>query len=232
MENAESKNLIYSAAVAAGRAEFIRKTYLNLAIALAVFAGLEAFLLSWQPAVALAGRMVEGNNWLLVLLALMGISWIANSWAANRSSLGTQYAGLYLYVAAEAVVFLPLLLLAKAIAPQAIPQAAILTGALAAGLMFYVFISGKDFSFLRPILTIGFFVSIGLIVCAILFGLQLGLWFSGAMIVFASIAVIYQTGAIMRDYDNSQYVSATLGLFAAIALMFWYILQFILMSRR
>ena len=78
----------------------------------------------------------------------------------------------------------------------------------------------------------GFFVSLGIIVCALLFGLQLGLWFSGAMIIFAGIAVLYQTSAIIHQYDNSQYVAAALGLFSAIALMFWYILQFLISSRR
>ncbi|MFR6032522.1 MAG: hypothetical protein ACLUKN_04700 [Bacilli bacterium] len=42
----------------------------------------------------------------------------------------------------------------------------------------------------------------------------------------------YQTSAIIHQYGNSQYVAATLGLFSAIALMFWYILQILMSSRR
>ena len=125
-----------------------------------------------------------------------------------------------------------MLLLAEAIAPDAIPQAAILTAALSGGISVYAFISGKNFSYLGSFITMGFFVSLGIIVCALLFGLQLGLWFSGAMIIFAGIAVLYQTSAIIHQYDNSQYVAAALGLFSAIALMFWYILQFLISSRR
>lgn len=232
MEKIMTKNFASVERTASERSEFVKKTYLNLALAFLLFVGLEAFLMSWQPAVDLATRMVSGNNWLFVLLVFMGVSWLANSWALNPSSLGTQYAGLVLYVLAESVIFLPLLILAQAIAPDAIPQAAILTAALSAALMFYVFFTGKNFSFLGSILTIGFFISIALIVCAVLFGFQLGLWFSGAMILFASLAILYQTSSIIYTYQNSQYVAAALGLFAAIALLFWYILQFILMSRK
>ncbi len=232
MQNMTSAAFGSTARAVSERAEFIRKTYFNLAVALLVFAGCEWLLMSWQPAVELAARMVSGGNWLFVLLVFMGISWVANAWAANPSSIGTQYAGLYLYVIAESIVFLPLLIFAYSVDPSSIAQAAILTGALSAGLMFYVFISGKDFSFLGSILTVGFFISLALIVCAILFGFNLGFWFSGGMIVFAAIAIIYQTSAVVRVYENSQYVSAALGLFAAIALLFWYILQFIQISRK
>ena len=176
-------------------------------------------------------QVVAGNNWLIVLLAFMGVSWVANAWAINGATLSKQYAGFALYIIAESVIFLPLLIVANAIAPDTIPQAGIITAALTAGISAYAFFSKKDFSFLGSFLTIASFVALGIIVCAILFGMQLGLWFSGAMIIFAGLVVLYQTSAIIRQYRNDQYVAAALGLFAAIALMFWYILQF-LMARR
>ena len=221
-----------SAAKAAARSVFIRKTYAVFAVALLLFGLVEAFLLQYQPAVELAAKMVSGSNWLIVLLAFMGVSMLANSWAMSPTSTATQYAGLVLYVLAEAVIFLPLMLLADAVAPQAIGNAAVLTAALVAGLTFTVLFSGKDFSFLKSFLIVGSFVAMGLIVCAIIFGFPLGLWFSGAMILYAAAAVIYQTSAIARDYSDTQYVAAALGLFASVALMFWYILQFMLSSRR
>ena len=51
--------------------------------------------------------------WLLVLGAFMVVSWIADRWAQSDTSPAMQYAGLSLYVLAEAVIFLPLLALAK-----------------------------------------------------------------------------------------------------------------------
>jgi len=220
------------ASEAAARTTFLKKTYINLALAFLAFIALESALMQWQPAVELATKMVAGGNWMIVLLAFMGVSWLANSWALSPASIGKQYAGLYLYVAAEAIIFLPLLLLAEAMAPDAIFQAAILTGSLAGGITAVAFISGSSFSYLRSFVVIGSFVALGMIVCAWLFGFQLGMWFSFAMAAFASIAVLYQTGAVIHNYGNSQYVAAALGLFAAIALLFWYILQILLASRR
>ena len=230
--NVYESSFLSNAQRSASRAAFLRKTYLNLAFAILAFVGIEGLLMQWQPAIELAQTMVSGRIWLVVLLAFMGISWLANTWALQPSSIGKQYAGLYLYVFAEAVVFLPLLLLANAIAPDTIGQAAILTLSLVGGLTAVVFLTGKDVSFLGAFLSIGFFVSLGVIVCALIFGWQLGLWFSLAMAGFAAVAVLYQTGATVYRYDESQYVAAALGLFASIAMLFWYILQTLLNNRR
>ena len=81
------------------------------------------------------------------------------------------------------------------------------------------------------IMVIGGFVALGVIVASILFGFQLGILFSGLMVVFASVAILYTTSAVMRDYRTDQYVAASLSLFAAVALLFWYILR-IFMGRR
>ena len=230
--NVYESSFLSNAQRSASRAAFLRKTYLNLAFAILAFVGIEGLLMQWQPAIELAQTMVSGRNWLVVLFAFMGISWLANTWALQPSSIGKQYAGLYLYVAAEAVVFLPLLLFANAIAPDTIGQAAILTLSLVGGLTAVVFLTGKDFSFLGAFLSMGFFVSLGVIVCALIFGWQLGLWFSLAMAGFAAVAVLYQTGATVYRYDESQYVAAALGLFASLAMLFWYILQILLNNRR
>ena len=98
---------------------------MNLALGFVGFIALEAFLLTWQPAVELAQKMVTGSNWLIVLLAFMGVSWLANSWAVNGATLGKQYAGFALYIIAESIIFLPLLIFANMFAPATIPQAGI-----------------------------------------------------------------------------------------------------------
>ena len=50
------------------------------------------------------------------------------------------------------------------------------------------------------------------------------------MVIFAGAAILYQTSNILRHYRTDQHVAAALALFAAIALLFWYILR--LVSRR
>ena len=88
----------------------------------------------------------------------------------------------------------------------------------------------KDFSFLRGMLFWGGILAIVAIISSFAFGFHLGTWFSVAMIGFAGAAVLYDTSNIMQHYPEDRYVAASMALFASIALMFWYVLQFF-MSR-
>jgi FtsH-binding integral membrane protein len=217
-------------ASASSRATFLRRTYLHLAGAIAAFAGLEALLINSSFGIALAEKMLAGS-WLLVLGAFMLVSWIADRWASSSTSKGMQYLGLGLFIVAEAIIFLPLLIIAVyKSSPQVLPMAVMVTALLFAGLTTVAFTSGADFSFLRGALTIGGFVALGLIACSLIFGFQLGLIFSGAMVIFAGAAILYNTSNIMRQYNEEQYVSASLALFSSVALLFWYVLR-IFMSR-
>lgn len=110
-------------------------------------------------------------------------------------------------------------------------QAAMTTLFMFTGLTAVVFLTKTDFSFLRTILIVGGFVSLGTIVVGAIFGFNLGLWFSVGMVVLASISILYQTDQIKNKYGTQQYVGASLQLFASVMLLFWYILR-ILMSRR
>ena len=69
------------------------------------------------------------------------------------------------------------------------------------------------------------------IVASLLFGFEMGTWFSVAMIGFAGVAVLYDTSNILHHYPEDRYVGAALQLFASVALMFWYVLRLYL-SRR
>ena len=75
---------------------------------------------------------------------------------------------------------------------------------------------------------IGGFVAMGLIVASMLFGFSLGLWFSGAMILFAAGSVLYSTSNIIHEFHTDQHVAASLSLFSSVGLLFWYILQFMM----
>jgi uncharacterized protein len=102
-----------------------------------------------------------------------------------------------------------------------------------AGLTAVTFITRKDFSFLGSILTIGGFIALGVIVCSVLFGFNLGLFFSVVMVIFASAAILYDTSNVLHHYSTKQHVAASLELFASVALLFWYILQIVMsLSRR
>jgi hypothetical protein len=102
------------AAPADQRLAFIRKTYMHLAAAIYAFVAIEYALFQTSlPATMLDMLGQSRFSWLIVMGGFVAVSWIADNWARTSTSIGKQYAGLFLYVLAEAVVFLPLLAIAK-----------------------------------------------------------------------------------------------------------------------
>jgi uncharacterized protein len=216
-------------AEASERAAFIRRTYAHLAVAVLAFIAVEWMLLQLSIAPAMAEWMTGGYSWLIVLAAFMGVSWLAERWANSETSPQMQYLGLGIFVVAEAILFLPLLYIASAFASaDVIPTAALITGFLFTGLTATVFITRKDFSWMRSILTIGGFVALGVIAASIIFGFSLGVIFSAIMVLFASVAILYDTSQVLHHYRTNQHVAASLSLFASVALLFWYILRIVM----
>ncbi len=208
------------------RLDFIRRTYLHLTGAIVAYMILSVLL--YQTGVGFLILRFGGVGWLVVLGAFMLVGWLATAMAHSNASTGVQYAGLAIYTAAEALVFTPLIALASLIAPNAITQAAIITLLVFSGLSLYVITSRRDFSFLRTALVVGGMVAVGLIIAGAIFGFSLGLWFSVAMVVFACGAILYSTSNVLHHYNTDQHVAASLELFAAVALLFWYVLRILL----
>jgi FtsH-binding integral membrane protein len=216
------------------RRTFIRKTYLNLMVAIYAFVALEwlFFTLGWEVR---ALQLISNTPmaWLLVMGAFFVVSVIANRWAQSDTSPSMQYAGLYLYVAAEALLFLPLLALAKAqtITIQGVGNVNVIAAAgvttliIFGGLTAFTFITKQDFSFLGRFLGLTMISAMALIAVSIIFGLHLGVWFVWAMIVAACGYILYYTSNVLHHYRTDQYVAASLALFASVALLFWYVLQ-------
>jgi FtsH-binding integral membrane protein len=120
------------------RVDFIRRTYQHLAGAVLGFIVVETLLLQWSGTQVLVRTMTGGYAWLIVLAAFMGVSWLAEKWAHSGASLQMQYAGLALYVVAEAIIFLPLLYIAAYFSsPNVIPTAGIVTALLFEGIDLY-----------------------------------------------------------------------------------------------
>jgi FtsH-binding integral membrane protein len=225
---------IAAEAPAAARVAFIKRTYMHLALAIAAFAGLSALLLS-IPGIENIFGSIFSTKWgaLGVVGGFMVVSWIADRWAHSDTSPAVQYAGLGLYVVAETLFFSPLLWIASTF-PRfegVIPQAALATAGVVAGLTLTVLITRQDFSFLRPILSICFCLAFALILGSMFLPITLGLVFSFAMVALASGAILYQTSNVLHHYRTDQHVGAALSLFAAVALLFWYILQIFMRSR-
>jgi FtsH-binding integral membrane protein len=206
------------------RSDFIWRTYGHVAAAILLFAGIETYLFDSGLAIPLAQSMLQ-LNWLLILGGFMVVSWLATHVAHSVQSKPLQYVALVGFVVAQAIIFVPLLAVAISLQPGIVESAVGVTLLGTAGLTAVALITRKDFSFLRSLLIWGGILALVGIVSAVLFGFELGTWFSVAMIGFAGAAVLYDTSNILHHYPEDRYVAAALQLFASIALMFWYVLR-------
>ncbi|MGC1514343.1 MAG: Bax inhibitor-1 family protein [Maribacter sp.] len=211
------------------RVAFYKRTYSHLAGAVLVFILVETLFFQIDVVVIFALSLTGGISWLLLLGGFMLITNYAEKMALKSDNVNMHYAGLLLYVVAEAFIFIPLIFMAIMVSGEGaydiLNQAAILTLSLFTGLSAIVFITKKDFSFLKAGLAVGFAIALGLIIAGTLFGFNLGLWFSVGMVVLASGSILYQTSNMVHKYSANQHVAASLGLFASLMLLFWYILS-------
>lgn len=221
----------WSDVVAADAAEtermaFIRRTYAHLTGAIFAFVILEAILLQMGVGLLLLGLVgTIPFGWLIFLGLFMVVSWIADSWAHGSASKGMQYAGLGLYVVAEAILFAPLMTLATAMDVYIPLAAGVTTLVMFLALSAVVFMTRKDFSFLGPFLTIAGLAAFCAIGAAIIFQFALGPIFSVLMVALAAGYILYYTSNVLHHYRVDQHVAASLTLFASVALLLWYVIQ-------
>ena len=211
------------------RAEFIRKTYAHLFGAVALFAGLLAMFTQVEQIRDPLLQLMLASKWgMLIFIGLfLVVSYVANRWAVTSTSRALQYAGLGLFCLVEAVIFVPLIVYAELAVPgsHVVEIAAIATLLVFGGLTLVVFMSKADFSFLGGFLTIATFASMALILGAMIFGFNLGMFFSVLMIVLAAGWILYDTSNVLHTYNSSQHVAAALALFSSLAMLFYYVLR-------
>ncbi len=221
------------------RVAFLRRTYAHLGVALVAFAAITGGMMRYMPETSLkfAEWALKGRwNWALVLVLFMVVGYAAERMARSNTSRAVQYGGLTLAVVAQAILLQPLLWVAMyrfgaADANKLIMNAALLTTVIFVGLTATVFLTKKDFSFLRGVLTVLTFAALGVILASMIFGFQLGAVFCGAMIALMAGYILFQTSTVMKDFPPTHHVAAALMLFSTIATLFWYVLQ-LLMSLR
>lgn len=216
------------------RADFILRVYQHLLAAVVAFVAFEALLINLGAAEAIYDFVAgTGGSWLLVLGGFMIVNWLATNAAHDILNPSRQYAGLFGLAAAEALIFAPFLHLIFEVeggGTSTVTSAAVVTAAGFVGLSAVAFTTRRDLSFLRPMLMWGGVCALVLIGAAVLFGLELGTWFSVGMIALAGASILYQTQTILRRYPSEAYVGAAVQLFASVMLLFWYVLR--LFARR
>jgi FtsH-binding integral membrane protein len=237
------------------RVAFLRKTYAHLGVSLILFAAATGFMIKFTTEFSLRFSAWawggQGYQWLLVIGLFMLVNMGAQRLAMSPSSRGLQYVGLGITIAAWSFLLQPLIWFVMikfgnaatmfagntvhaTLSPTAasvILESVIITLAIFTGLTLTVFLTKKDFSFLRGILTICTFAALGVIVASILFGFSLGALFCGAMILLMAGYILYQTSLVMSYFPPTHYVAAALMLFGTIATLFWYVLSLVASMR-
>jgi FtsH-binding integral membrane protein len=235
------------------RVAFLRKTYAHLGVALIAFAALTASIIRLAPETslrfsswALGGRL----NWLVVLGLFILVGYIAEHLARSSTSRGLQYLGLAITVTAWSLLLQPILWvlflkfgnpemlrtdgagLLTGKAGSILMQAVVITLSIFVGLTVTVFVTKKDFSFMRGALAIGSFAALGVIIASMVFGFSLGALFCGAMILLMAGYILFQTSLVMSYFPPQAYVAAALMLFSTVAMLFWYVLQMLMSLNR
>ncbi|PYT10213.1 MAG: hypothetical protein DMF60_00805 [Acidobacteria bacterium] len=189
------------------RVAFIRKVY-ALFFAGILFAVVGVWLGFAFPPLMIAAAQ---HPWIMLIVmigAVMGTQ-------AVRHTPGVNLVALFGFTTLTGVIISPLLYIISRSNPASIFQAGVLTVGIFGGLTAYVFISNRDFSFLRGMVTVGLIVIILAGLLNVLFVGSIGLGFALAvatLLLFAGF-VLYDTSNIIRRYPIDEYVSGALALY-------------------
>ncbi len=230
------------------RVAFLRRTYAHLGGALVVFTLLTAGMMKYAThfSLSLATRGGSFGGAILALVLFMLVAWGAQRLAQSETSKALQYLGLGLGVVLWSVLAQPIIwytvvkfgnpadivtadgihaaLSAKA--ATIIGEAVVITLAIFIGLTATVFVSRKDFSFLRGTLSIATFAILGFGLASLLFGsFTMSLVYSAFVIALMAGYILYETSIIMTVFRPTQHVSAALMLFGTIINLFIQILR-------
>ena len=212
------------------RAAFVIRVYQHVLAAVGAFVAIEALFFMTGVAEGIYDATWGsggGGRWLLMLGAFMVGQWFVTNAVSDLENPARQYAGLFGSATIYAVLFAPFLFYVYNVQDSSgtVASAAVVTALGFALLSFIAFTTRKDLSFMRPLIMWGFGGAMLLIVGALLFGWNLGVWFSVAMVALSGAAILYQTQNIIRNFPANAYVAAAVQLFGSVMTMFWYILR-------
>ncbi|MDX8398460.1 MAG: Bax inhibitor-1/YccA family protein [Mariprofundaceae bacterium] len=199
-----------SAQLADSRIDFLGKTYGMLALCIAAGSAGAYF--------SMGASFPAEHPWMMLGLMIGGIFAVQ----AVRHISGLNFAALLGFGAITGLAISPLVGFVAAKSEMLVAQAFLTTAAAFVGLTAYVFISRKDFSFLKG------FVWTGLIAMVVL-GLSnyfffesstLQLAMSGMGVLLFSAFILYDTSNILRDYPSNEYIAAALTLYLDVFLLF------------
>ena len=188
------------------RMGFIRKVY-ALFFAASLFAIGGVVLGFAFPPLMMA---VASSPWITLLVLIGGVMGAQ----AVRHVPGVNLLALFGFTTLTGVVISPLMAYVAATNPGSILQAGVLTVGIFGGLTAYVFISKRDFSFLRGMVTVGLIVVflaalLNMFMVSSAFGFGIAV---AALLLFSGF-VLYDTSNIIRRYPTNEYVAGALSLY-------------------
>jgi FtsH-binding integral membrane protein len=203
---------------------FLRQTYFHLFGAVVAFLAIEFVL--FQTGIAQALAPVMASNWLIVIGGFMVLGFVTSYFTRRESSPSMQYVEMAITITLQAIIFIPLLVYAVYFTDVSVLSSALgVTLIIFASMTAIVAYTGKSFTFLGPFLAVLGIAALIAIVGSVIFSVSLGFYFSLAMVVFAAGVVLYETSKVAHDYGPGQHISAATGLFASVALLFYYVLS-------
>jgi len=193
-------------ATVAERLSFVRKVYALFFAAILFGIGGVALGLSFTPLL----RFAFEHPFIMLFMMIGGVLGAQ----AVRHVRGLNLVALFAFTTFTGLVISPAIYIARQVNPGSILTAAVLTVGIFGGLTAYVFISKRDFSFMRGMLTVGLIVVVlaGLMSMFVASG-ALGFAVSAAALLLFSGFVLYDTSNIIRHYPTNEYVAGALSLY-------------------
>ena len=153
---------------------------------------------------------------------------------AVRLMPGVNLLALFVFTTFTGIFISPLIALYTQLNPASIWQAGLLTVGIFGGLTAYVFVSKKDFSFLRGMVWTGLIVVVlaGLLNIFIVGSSALAFGISCAALLLFSGFVLYDTSNIIRRYPVNEYVAGALDLYLDAFNIFLALLRILNAGRR
>ena len=169
-------------------------------------------------------QLTRGHSlgWLVYMAITMGGFWVVHSLARTSPLNLIAY---FTWTFVLGLLVAPPVLVTAANAPQTLTMAAMLTAITFTGITAYVITTKKDFSFLGGILSMGFWLLLGLALCGWLFGFHAPLLFSGLGVALFAGYIVYDTSNVVRNYPADMAVSAAVTLFTDLVYLFLHVLS-------
>ncbi len=192
------------------RITFLGRTYGMLALCI-ISATVGAWLSMGLP-------FAYEHPWIMLGLMIGGILLVQ----AVRHKPGINLIALLGFGALSGLAVAPLVGMVADRSASLVVQAFLTTAVTFGSLTAYVFISRRDFSFLRGFVWVGLVsvIVLGLGNVFIFESPMLHLVISGMSVLLFSAFILFDTSSILRDYSNEEYIAAALTLYLDVFLLF------------